>query len=125
MVEAPGTAPGSERFITMTVYRHSSCEQDIYKRACRRMQTCRGKLAQLAAASFGDQPGIEPRPRFGRIKWRAESQLDGAGDFLGTSDDIDRAIESDGILGHSVPIEPTGQENHGQAARVVNGGQAA
>lgn len=23
MVEAPGTAPGSDRFITMTVYRHS------------------------------------------------------------------------------------------------------
>ncbi len=31
MVEAPGTAPGSERFITMTVYCHSSCEPSLYK----------------------------------------------------------------------------------------------
>ena len=32
MVEAPGTAPGSNGFITMAVYRHSRCRQDEYRR---------------------------------------------------------------------------------------------
>jgi hypothetical protein len=27
MVEAPGTAPGSNGFITMAIYRHSRCRQ--------------------------------------------------------------------------------------------------
>jgi hypothetical protein len=31
MVEAPGTAPGSDGFITMAIYRHSRCRQDLYR----------------------------------------------------------------------------------------------
>ena len=38
MVEAPGTAPGSNGFITMAIYRHSRCRQDQYRGAGRGMQ---------------------------------------------------------------------------------------
>jgi hypothetical protein len=31
MVEAPGTAPGSDGFITMAIYRHSRCRQGKYR----------------------------------------------------------------------------------------------
>jgi len=30
MVEAPGTAPGSDEFITTVVYRHSRCRHHEY-----------------------------------------------------------------------------------------------
>lgn len=43
MVEAPGTAPGSDRFITMTIYRHISCEHLLY----------RGGRALMQIAYFG------------------------------------------------------------------------
>ncbi len=33
MVEAPGTAPGSDGFITMAIYRHSPCGQLQYRRS--------------------------------------------------------------------------------------------
>ena len=39
MVEAPGTAPGSDGFITMAVYRHSRCRQVEYKGWDAAMQT--------------------------------------------------------------------------------------
>ena len=32
MVEAPGTAPGSDGFITIAIYRHSPCGQELYRR---------------------------------------------------------------------------------------------
>src|SRR6185437_8034035 len=38
-VEAPGTAPGSNGFITMAIYRHSRCRRSKYRRARARMQT--------------------------------------------------------------------------------------
>jgi hypothetical protein len=38
MVEAPGTAPGSNGFITMAIYRHSRCRQGEYKGARTGMQ---------------------------------------------------------------------------------------
>jgi hypothetical protein len=31
MVEAPGTAPGSDGFITIAIYRHSRCRQALYR----------------------------------------------------------------------------------------------
>jgi len=39
MVEAPGTAPGSDGFITMAVYRHSRCRHAEYKGWDAAMQT--------------------------------------------------------------------------------------
>ena len=50
MVEAPGTAPGSEWFITMTIYRHSSCEQSLYRRPGGPMQMLR-EISALEALS--------------------------------------------------------------------------
>ena len=41
MVEAPGTAPGSDGFITMAIYRHSRCRQDLYRLSGRGLQTPR------------------------------------------------------------------------------------
>ena len=38
LVEAPGTAPGSDGFITMAIYRHSRCRHAQYKGAADRMQ---------------------------------------------------------------------------------------
>jgi len=38
MVEAPGTAPGSDGFITIAIYRHSPCGQGLYKRSRWSMQ---------------------------------------------------------------------------------------
>ena len=38
MVEAPGTAPGSNGFITMAIYRHSPCGRIEYRRGGRGMQ---------------------------------------------------------------------------------------
>ena len=38
MVEAPGTAPGSNGFITMAVYRHSRCRHGQYRDDRRGMQ---------------------------------------------------------------------------------------
>jgi hypothetical protein len=31
MVEAPGTAPGSDGFITIAIYRHSRCRHPQYR----------------------------------------------------------------------------------------------
>ena len=41
MVETPGTAPGSDGFIAMTVYRHSPYGPSLYRRARSHMQTPR------------------------------------------------------------------------------------
>jgi len=38
MVEAPGTAPGSNGFITMAIYRHSRCRHPQYRDRRRGMQ---------------------------------------------------------------------------------------
>ena len=38
LVEAPGTAPGSNRFITLAVYRHSRCRQTQYRGSSRQVQ---------------------------------------------------------------------------------------
>src|SRR5690606_26863822 len=57
MVEAPGTAPGSERFITMTVYRHSSCEHSLYRPDRAGLKEGRGKFVPLPTFS-ADQIGF-------------------------------------------------------------------
>lgn len=43
MVEAPGTAPGSDGFITMAIYRHSCCQHGQYKD---RGEGCEGESAE-------------------------------------------------------------------------------
>ena len=51
LVETPGTAPGSNRFITLAVYRHSRCRQALYRRGRGTMQTGLWKAAKLATES--------------------------------------------------------------------------
>ena len=49
MVEAPGTAPGSDGFITIAIYRHSRCRHAQYRRWCEGMQMMKGEPCGVGA----------------------------------------------------------------------------
>jgi len=53
MVEAPGTAPGSDGFITITVYRRSRCRQVLYMAAGPAMQMLGGADGDFLADAGG------------------------------------------------------------------------
>jgi len=47
LVEAPGTAPGSEWFITISIYRHSCCQHPLYRfffADCKGVEGCKQTL---------------------------------------------------------------------------------
>jgi len=68
MVEAPGTAPGSEWFITMTIYRHISCEQFLYRRARGVMQMLRQVFAAVRRQAIAGRAG-DGAIRVARLGW--------------------------------------------------------
>jgi hypothetical protein len=80
-VEAPGTAPGSERFIAAAVYRHSRARarHPQYKRESLPKKDRPGPSGRTAAAARSGPPGN--RPRFGprpRVHSPTMSEIDSA-----------------------------------------------
>ena len=77
VVEAPGTAPGSEWFITSAVYRHSrSSRQNRYRggRSKRKGRIRVGMPSCEAIAAVSPQPRVGYAARSTRIGWRTMRQ---------------------------------------------------
>lgn len=57
MVEAPGTAPGSDGFIPIAIYRHSSCEHPEYRACAKALQRCSAQKSEVALAGVAHAAG--------------------------------------------------------------------
>ncbi len=68
MVEAPGTAPGSDGFIPIAIYRHSRCRHTQYRVFGAKMQS---QVCFLEVAFFTPANFLAPRvsPREGALSW--------------------------------------------------------